>query len=47
VLRYKPNVPVLVNGDQAVAYARVVELMAALQGAGVQGVGLMTQPPER
>ncbi len=46
VLRYRPEVQVLVKGDQEVAYARVVELMALLQAAGVAGVGLMTVPPE-
>ncbi|MGH8566721.1 MAG: ExbD/TolR family protein, partial [Gammaproteobacteria bacterium] len=46
VLRYRPGVPVLVNGDRGVSYARVLELMALLQGAGVKGVGLMTVPPK-
>jgi biopolymer transport protein TolR len=46
VLRYRPGVQVLVNGDKEVPYARVVELMALLQGAGVKGVGLMTAPAE-
>ena len=46
VLRYRPGVPVLVNGDRGVSYARVLELMALLQGAGVKGVGLMTVPPQ-
>jgi biopolymer transport protein TolR len=45
VLRYRPGVPVLVNGDRGVSYARVLELMALLQGAGAKGVGLMTKPP--
>jgi biopolymer transport protein TolR len=47
VLRYKPGIQVLVNGDRGVSYARVVELMALLQSAGVPSVGLMTAPPER
>ena len=34
------DVPVLVNG-----YGKVVELMAALQAAGVKQVGLLTEPP--
>ncbi len=46
VLRYRPGVPVLVNGDRGVSYARVLELMALLQSAGVKGVGLMTVPPK-
>jgi biopolymer transport protein TolR len=47
ILRYRPGIPVLVNGDRSAAYARVLELMALLQGAGVKGVGLMTQPPQK
>lgn len=47
ILRYKPGTQVLVNGDQGVAYARVVELMALLQNAGVPSVGLLTEPPEK
>ncbi|MBA4152251.1 MAG: protein TolR [Acinetobacter sp.] len=39
------DVPVLVNGDSAVGYGKVVELMAALQAAGVKQVGLLTEPP--
>lgn len=34
---------VLVKGDQAVAYAKVVTAMAVLQKAGVAKVGLMTE----
>jgi len=42
-----PNTPVLINADRAVAYDKVVRLMAMLQReAGVEGVGLMTQPEE-
>ncbi len=39
------DVPVLVNGDTAVGYGKVIELMAALQAAGVKQVGLLTEPP--
>lgn len=46
VLKYKPDTPVLVNGDRNVAYQRVVGLMALLQQAGVPSVGLLTEPPE-
>ncbi len=44
LLRYRPGIPVLVRGDRNVAYGRVVALMALLQGAGVDGVGLITEP---
>jgi len=46
LLSHQPGTPFYVRGDAAVPYARVVELMALLQSAGVPGVGLMTEPPE-
>lgn len=45
ILRYKPGTQVLVAGDSEVAYGKVVEIMAALRGAGVGKVGLLTRPP--
>ena len=44
VLRHKPDTAVLIRGDTAVDYGRVVGLMAALKQAGVVSVGLMTNP---
>lgn len=44
VKKQKPETLVLVEGDDAVPYGRVVSLMAALQKAGVADVGLVTQP---
>ncbi len=44
VKRQKPAALVLVAGDDAVPYGRVVKLMAALQQAGVADVGLVTEP---
>ncbi len=46
VLRQKPNTKVLVWGDTKVDYGLVVGMMTALQGAGVESVGLVTEPPE-
>ena len=46
VLRANPNKPVLVWGDQAVAYGDVVALMVMLQAAGASNVGLVTESPE-
>lgn len=34
---------ILIRGDKNVLYGRVVELMAELQQAGAQGVGLITE----
>lgn len=47
ILRQQPQTPVLVKGDKAVEYGKVVELMALLQEAGAPGVGLITEPPRR
>jgi biopolymer transport protein TolR len=45
-LQVEPGTPVVVNGDGAVAYSQVVQLMVLLQRAGAPSVGLMTTPPE-
>jgi biopolymer transport protein TolR len=42
----RPKTKVVLKGDTNVAYGRVVELMSLLQNAGVEGVGLITEPPE-
>ena len=47
VLKYRPDTEVLVEGDRGVDYGRVVEVMSLLQGAGVAGVGLITEPADR
>ncbi len=47
LLKYQPDISVYVKGDAEVPYGRVVEVMALLQGAGVAGVGLVTEPPRR
>jgi biopolymer transport protein TolR len=46
-LRRAPGRPVLVNGDQAVSYGRVVQAMVLLQQAGATSVGFETQPPPK
>lgn len=46
IIRRNPGVPVLVKGDQAVDYGRVVNAMILLQTAGAPNVGLLTRPPE-
>jgi biopolymer transport protein TolR len=47
VLKYNPDVPIMVKGDAAVNYGRVVEAMVLAQAAGAPSVGLITVPPER
>lgn len=41
-----PEIAVLIRGDQQVAYGKVVALMAQLQQAGIENVGLITEPAE-
>ncbi len=46
-LKLAPETPVVVNGDGAVSYDAVIQLMVMLQQkAGVPSVGLMTDSPE-
>jgi len=44
VLKLQPKTPVLVWGDTEVPYGKVVNLMALLQQAGAESVGLVTEP---
>lgn len=46
LLKYQPGIPVYVKGDTDVSYGRVVAVMSLLQKAGVDGVGMVTEPPE-
>ncbi len=46
LLKYRPGVQILVRGDRNVPYGRVVAVMSLLQGAGVESVGLVTEPPD-
>ena len=45
LLRYQPGIPVYIKGDTSVPYGRVVAAMALLQQAGVEGIGMVTEPP--
>jgi biopolymer transport protein TolR len=44
-LRRAPERAVLLNGDQAVSYGRIVHGMVILQQAGARKVGFQTDPP--
>lgn len=46
VLQRNPSLPFLVRGDGEADYAFVVRAMVLLQRAGVESVGLVTDPPE-
>ena len=39
-----PDLQVLIEGDAAVPYGVVITLMDQLQQAGIENVGLITQP---
>ncbi len=45
IKKYKPATEFLVRGDSGVPYGRVVEVMSMMQGAGIESVGLLTEPP--
>ncbi len=44
VLQVNPELPFLVRGDAAVKYSYVIQAMVLLQRAGVDSVGLITDP---
>ncbi len=46
IIEEHPQRRVLIRGDEAVPYGRVVDVMASLQRAGVPKVGLMSRPPD-
>ena len=47
-LKIEPETPVVVNGDGAVSYDAVIQLMVLLQQkAGVPSVGLVTDPGDK
>ena len=46
VLQRNPELPFLVRGDGEANYAFVVQAMVLLQRAGVESVGLVTDPPD-
>jgi len=47
LLKYTPDIPVLIGGDANVPYGQVVQVMSLLQRAGAPSVGMMTDPPEK
>jgi len=47
IKRNSPQTPVLMEGDENVPYGRVVQMMVALQKAGVNDVGLVTESPDK
>lgn len=46
VLRRKPKIQVLVRGDKDANYGKVISAMTLLKQAGVESVGLVTEPAD-
>ena len=44
VLRNRPDTPILIKADRAVAYGNVVGAMVLLQQGGAENVGFVTDP---
>jgi len=44
LIKHNPLAPVLVRGDEGVAYGQVIQLMVLLQEAGASSVGMLTDP---
>ena len=47
ILRHRKGADVLVRGDQNVEYGKVIIVMSLLQKAGVNNIGLVTEPPKK
>ena len=45
VMRLKPDKQVFLRADRSVPYGEVVQVMAAVKGAGVQSLGMITELP--
>ncbi len=45
VLRVRPETPVFIRGDTTLPYGKIVNVMTIMQQAGVESVGLLTEPP--
>ena len=45
IRKNNPNIPVFVRGDRKASYGSVMIVMSQLQQAGVDRIGLVTEPP--
>ena len=45
IVRQRPNVQVTLRGDGTVAYQSIMQVMGALQSAGANNLGLVSQSP--
>ncbi len=46
ILAGSPQRQVLLEADREVPYGRVVQVMAAIRGAGVEKLGMVSEPPQ-
>ena len=46
IRRNRPKLPIYIRGDGKVAYARVARVMGLLAKAGIDKVGLITEPDQ-
>ncbi len=46
IMEGRKDKEVLLQADRDVAYGRVVQVMAAIKGAGIDKLGMVSQPPE-
>lgn len=44
IMRLWPDKKVILKADKSISYGMVVEVMAALRGAGVEELGMVTRP---
>ena len=47
VMKERKDKSVLLEADRAVAYGKVMQVMAAVKQAGISRVGMVTQPPQK
>lgn len=46
IQKVRPNASIIMRADKNVSYGKVMQVMSALQTAGLTDVGLVTEPPE-
>ena len=42
-----PSLPILLEGDTAVAYGQIIKIMDAVRRAGIENIGLVLEPESR
>lgn len=46
IQKVRPKASIILRADKTVSYGRVMQVMSALQTAGLTDVGLVTEPPQ-